>query len=73
MVEIVNFGLLYSLGNEWMFVLLLYLEDELCGCEAVFFSPFSISVHRGHASLPHSGPPGGGVAKFCSGGGFMDS
>ena len=41
-------------------------------CEAVFSSPFSVPVHWGHAHLPHSGPAGGGVAKLCSGGQYMD-
>ena len=41
-------------------------------CEAVFPSPFSVPVHRGHAHLPHSGPAGGGVAKLCSRGWYMD-
>lgn len=71
-VEILNFDLLCDLGNEWMPMWLVHLEDELVSYEAVFFSPFSISVHRGHAGLPHSGPASGGVAKLRSGGGLMD-
>lgn len=71
-VEILNFDLLCDLGNEWMPMWLVHLEDELGSCDAVFFSPFSISVHRGHAGSPHSGPASGGVAKLRSRGGLMD-
>lgn len=44
-VESLNFDLLCDLGNEWMPMRLVHWEDELGSCEAVFSSPFSISVH----------------------------